>query len=184
MLDKYQLTNCIDFYGKYAFPDVKSKHTADVAISYYYYAYYQMMSLSTTYVAFFKEQNPSNDEVMHYLRQSWSYAFSMYAMLRTMLDALRIMRQMIGDTTPVDASYEENIKRIIDIANDIVKHPTYKVGVASEACEPLALSLNGEIDIIVWSNTGQSSKMELSPMKDFEVVHNYAEYITARLLPN
>ena len=181
MLRKYQLPQCLEFYSKYPFPDIKSKHTANIAISYYYLAYFQMLSLGDAYTTFFKEENPDQDEVMFHLRKSWSYAFGMYAMLRTTIEALNIMKKMLKYTIAVD-DYQGEIKRIIDIVNNIVKHPTYKHGVVSEACEPKALSMNGEIDIIFWSDSGHSSKIELDPMKDFDIIHNYLEFIANRFL--
>ena len=183
LFPKYKIPQFLEFYARYNFPDAKSKHTADVALSYYLYAYHQMISLSDTYTEFFKQENPPHDQVMFYLRKSWSYAFAMYALLRTALEALSIMRKMLKDTEPVSDYYQENIERLINIANDIVKHPTYKHDEASEACEPQALSMNGEIDVVVWSDAGDASKIEINPMQDFYLVHNYLEYLAEKLLP-
>src|SRR5262249_31790993 len=145
----------LEFLVRYKFPDFKSKHTAAAAMSYYLYAYHQFLSHTDNYVSFFKEKDPSHDRVMSSLRISWSYAFGMYVHLRTSIDSLLIMRQMVSDTTAIDSHYEQNIKRICDIANDMVKHPTFKYNLTSEACEPQALELNGEIDIVSWSENGQ-----------------------------
>ena len=180
---KYTIPNFIEFSLQYKFPDAKSKHTAQMAVSYYLYSYHQMISFSDSYTEFFKKQNPSHNEVAFYLCKSWSYAFAMYALLRTSLEALSIMRKMLGDVSSVDKYYEENIKRLADIGNDIIKHPTYKHGSVSEACEPQALSLNGEIDIVIFSNSGAVSKLELDPMEDFYLVTNYLEYLAERLFP-
>ena len=182
LVQKYSIPQFLEFYAGYKFPDQKSKHTADVALSYYLYAYHQMMSLSDSYTEFFKKENPTNSEVMYYMRKSWSYAFAMYALLRTMLEALSILRKMLSDAKAVDAYYAENIKRVVDIANDIVKHPTFKHDRPSNACEPQALSLNGEIDIVIWSDAGDATKLELNPMQDFYLVRNYLEYIAERFL--
>ncbi len=184
MVPKYQVPKFLEFYASYAFPDAKSKHTADVALAYYHYAYYQMISFGETYTEFFEVDNPGNGEVMFYLRKSWSYAFGMYTLLRTTIEAINVMRKMIGDTNTVDTYYQKSIKEIIDIANDIVKHPTFKYGGVSEACEPQALSMNGEIDIVVWSDSGNPSKIELNPMKDFYTITNYCEYIAEKVSAN
>src|SRR5271157_4785599 len=125
MLPKYQLPGFIKFYSFYKFTDLKSKQTASLVLSYYDYAYHQMLSLSDTYAEFFKENTDEHHRVMFYLHKSWSYAFGMYALLRTTIEALSILRKMMGDMAPVSTYYQENIKRIIDIANNIVKHPTF-----------------------------------------------------------
>jgi len=183
IIPKYNLPQFIDFLTKYKFPDFKSKHTATAAMSYYLYAYHQFFSHTNNYVVFFKKRNPSHDQIMSSLRISWSYAFGMYVHLRTAMDSLHIMRQMILDTTPVDRYYQQNIKRICDIANDMVKHPTFKYGLISEACEPQALEMNGEIDIVNWSENGQyTGKESINPSKDFDCVHDYMEYLGNRLL--
>ena len=183
IISKYQTPQFLEFFARYKFPDFKSKHTASTAMSYYRYAYYQFLSHTDNYVAFFKERNPSHDQVMAALRISWSYAFGMYVHLRTTIDSLRIMRQMISDTTAIDIYYKQNIKRICDIANDMVKHPTFKYSLISEACEPQALEMNGEIDIVSWSENGQyEGKESLNPSKDFDCVHDYMEYLGNKLL--
>ncbi len=178
---KYATPNFLEFYALFPFPDPKSKHTADLALSYYIYAEYQYFAYVNTYTKFFKIENPSHDEVMAHLRESWSFAFGMYGQLRTTIEALRGMRKMIGDKEPIDKYYEENISRLVDVMNDIVKHPMYKHSEPSEACEPQALSMNGEIDIITWSDEGESSKETLDPGKDFMVIHDYLEYLAERL---
>ncbi len=184
MIDKYRIPKYLEFLSKYKFPDSKSRHTAKMADLYYEFAYYQMLSLSETYTAFFKEQSPTHNEVMYHLHKSWAFAYAMYALLRTSLDAIRITRKMIGDTSTIDIYYEEQIKKIIDIANDIVKHPTFKpTPEESWAVEPQALSLNGEIDVVIGSDKGDMVKAELNPMSDFEVVRNYLEYIGDKLFP-
>lgn len=182
LASKYQIPLFVEFFSRFSFPDAKSKHTAEVAMSYYVFAYYQMIALSETYTLFFKKESPSSGEVAESLNKSWSHAFAMYALLRTCLEALSIMRKMLSDTDDVDETHAKNVKKLIDIANDVVKHPTFKLEKMSEACEPQALSLNGEIDVVVWSELGYASKIEIDPIQDFYQVHNYIEYLSDRLL--
>ena len=51
----------------------------------------------------------------------------------------------------------------------------------STGTQPIALGLNGTLDVIVASYSGVTQKFEIDPMKDFEFVHNYIEYIFNRL---
>ena len=179
---KYTTPDFFEFYASFRFPDEKSKHTADIALSYYIYARYQYFAYTETYDEFFKIENPNHSQVMEYLRKSWSFAFGMYGQLRTTIEALSRMRKMLGDNQPIDKYFEENISRLVNIMNDVVKHPMYKHSEPSEACEPQALSMNGEIDIITWSDKGESARETLYPGKDFMVIHDYLEYLAKKFL--
>jgi hypothetical protein len=146
-------------------------------------AYHQMIAHSENCNEFFKDSSAPNDPKLAkmYLYKSWSHAFGMYTLLRTTLETLSVMRKMIGDTKDVDPYYQSNIKRIIDIANDNIKHPSFKYGVESEACEPDTLSINGEIDIITWSKDLSGTRTAIDPLKDFYTVTNYIEYIAEQI---
>lgn len=179
---KYATPDFLEFYARFQFPDEKSKHTADIARSYYIYAKYQYFAYVETYDEFFHIENPDHNQVMEHLRESWSFAFGMYGQLRTTIEALSRMRKMLGDSQSIDRYYEENVSRLVNIMNDVVKHPMYKHSEPSEACEPQALSIGGEIDIINWSDKGESSKETLDPRKDFMVIHDYLEYLAKKFL--
>jgi len=85
---------------------------------------------------------------------------------------------MIGDVRQIDSVYRDDLIRIIDIANNIVKHPMYKHNQLSEGAQPVALDISGGIDVAIQSDiTGQINKKELNPMKDFYAVRNYIEHI-------
>ena len=182
MFSKYQLHNFQEFIAKNKLNSDRIKHTSELVWSYYHFAYYQMISLNESYNSFFKEAPEQNDIIISYLNKSWSYAYGMYALLRTTLEIMSTLRKMLEDTNPIDQYYEIEIKKIIDIANDVVKHPAFKHQIMSSGTQPIALSLNGEIDIVTISDLGTFEKKEINPMKDFETVRNYIEYISEKLL--
>ncbi len=184
MFPKYQLPNLLEFLSKYKTTDDRAKHTLELVWPYYHFAYYQMISLSETSNLFFKEAPEKNEIITEYLHKSWSYAYGMYTLLRTTLESLSVFRKMISDAKPVDDYYQKELKRIIFIANDIVKHPMFKHNVVSTGTQPIALSLNGIIDVVVTSHNGKVLKTEINPIDDFEIIHNYIEYIFDRLNNN
>lgn len=180
---KYQIPQFEKVLASFKFPDAKSKHCCFLVRMYYELAYHQMIAHSENCNQFFRGSVGQNDlnKADTYLYRSWSHAFGMYVLLRTALETLSVMRKMIGDTKGVETYYKDNVTRIIDIANDNVKHPSFRHGVDSEACEPDSLAIGGEIDIITWSKTLVSTKSEIDPMKDFYTITNYIEYIAEQL---
>lgn len=184
MFSKYQLPNFLEFLSKYKTTDDRAKHTLELVWSYYHFAYYQMISLNETSNLFFKEAPEGNEIITTYLHKSWSYAYGMYTLLRTTLESLSIFRKMISDIKPVDSYYQKEVERVIFIANDIVKHPMFKHNIVSTGTQPIALSLNGLIDVAITSPNGHTLKTEIDPIKDFEVIHNYIEYVFSNLKEN
>ena len=183
MTGKYHLPKFLEFLSVYEFKSEKAEHTARIAYLYYDLAYHQMISLHESCSSFFKVEEPAHDEINDSLHRSWAFAYGMYALMRTAMDGLRIMRQMEEDLTAVDTYWETEITRLVNIANDIVKHPTFKaVQSGSLAVEPQALQMNCEIDVVFWSEKGFQERRELDPMHDFNMIHDYFEYIGIKLL--
>lgn len=176
MIPFYQLPNYLEFLSKYRFPDDRSKHTAELAWAYYKFSYYQMLTLSKTCNNFFKIENPDHDTVMENLNKCWSYAYGMYALLRTTLDAIRIFRKMVNDKSS-HARYYDDVKRIVDIANDVIKHPTFKPNQLSTGTLPISIMIGAEIDVVINSDDGTVKRMQIDPMKDFKIVRDYLNYI-------
>lgn len=182
MIQKYELPEFLGYVMRTKFTDERAKHTAEIVKQYYDLAYYQMLDLSETTNGFFGLRDPAQDVVTFHLKKSWSYAYGMYALIRTSVEALSIFRQMIGDVRQIDPVYRDELIRIIDIANHIIKHPMYKHNQLSEGAQPVSLDISGGIDIAIQSDTtGQISKKELDPMKDFYFVRNYIEHIFENL---
>lgn len=182
MIQKYELPQFLKYMLRTNFTDDRAKHTAEIVKSYYDLSYYQMLDLSKTTNEFFDIQDPTQDIITEYLKKSWSYAYAMYALLRTSIEALSIFRQMVGDVRQIDPIYRDELKNIIDIANHIVKHPMFKHGQLSEGVQPVSLDVGGGIDVAVQSDTtGQITKKELDPMRDFYAIRNYIEHIFENL---
>ncbi len=176
---KYQLPVFVEFFCRYKFPDDKSHYNANVAFTYYTYAYHQLITYTETYVSLFKMSNPSNDEVLYISRKAWSYALSMYVMLRVALEALQHMRNMLGDKGQVI----DSVQGVIDIANEVAKHPAFNSNQDSSAREPWSISVNGEFDIITWAEDGTSSILATRrPEGDFMIIHDYMESMAQKFL--
>ena len=183
MILKYQLPNFYEYVFKNKFPDERSKHTAEVVKRYYDLAYYQMLDLQRVCGEFFNIENPTNNQINEYLNRCWSHAYAMYSLLRTSTEALSIFRKMIGDRKLIDSGYQNELIRIINIANNVVKHPMYKHGQLSEGAQAVSIDISCGIDVALQSDiTGQITKMELNPMGDFYVTRNHIEYIFKSLI--
>lgn len=177
MITFYQLPNYLDFLLNYRFQDSRSKQTAQSVLDYYRFAYYQMMNLSDTCDNFFNVQDPDHETMIEGMNKSWSYAYAMYALLRTSLEAMSIFRKMVNDQTVVNTYYKNEIIRIIDIANDVVKHPTFKHNVFSTGTEVIGLMRGGDIEVAISSDDGSIIRKEINPMKDFKIIRDYLNYI-------
>jgi hypothetical protein len=182
-ISKYQIPKFEEIRNSYDFKDkVELKYASYIACLYYEFAYYRMLGFSDVRDKFFKE-NPSDHNVIYtYLNQSWSEAYSIYALLRTSIEAIRKINKGLLNENQIDSYYKTKIKEIVDITNDIIKHPMFNDPTnpadASQAYRPISLYIDGLIDIERWiDQTTPSSTLTINPMKDFDAMHNYLEYI-------
>ncbi len=152
------------------------RFAAYTAALYYEFAFYQMMAFSIITSEMFEKEPPENSpEFTTYLYRAWSHAYAMYALLRTTIEAAR----NINDKLSLDVGdyYRTRVKEIIDIANDIVKHPVFN-GEGSYAHRPLSLYRWGDIEFQKWTDqTSPSSQINISLEKDFYSIQNYLEHV-------
>lgn len=170
-----ELVSYLEFLHKNKLPEGQKKHTCELVRMYHKLAYHQYLIFNESFSIYFAKESPTRIESDFYLHQAFSSAFSMYSLLRTSLEALRTFRKMMGNTTVVNEADTQNIKRIIDIANDIVKHPMFKHKEISTGAEPVGFSSEGIVSVAIFSPNGSVSKKDLDPKKDFEIVRNYLD---------
>jgi len=140
-----------------------------------------MIALSDTCNNFFRKNTEDDDEIDESMQKCWSFAYGMYVHLRTVIDTIKNIRILIDDKNDIDKYYKLRIKEIIDVTNDIVKHPLFKTDMSnSMASQPQTLSIDGSIDIVLWFG-GRATKKTLSPEKNFVIVRNYMESIFEKL---
>ncbi len=179
-VSKYKIIKFEDFKKSYDFgTNIELKFATHIAIMYYEFAYYQMINFCNTTDEFFKKNLPVDDPAINtYLYEAWSNAYSVYVLLRTTIEAVKKVNKELLKDNNISDFYKKRIKEIIDIANDIVKHPMFNNVANSCAYLPISLSLGGGIDIQKWvDKTTPSSNIEIDPEKDFYSVCNYFEYI-------
>lgn len=162
--------------------DAEIRFAARIAVMYYEFAYHQMINFCETNNEFFEQNLPDNDpQISTHLNRGWSNAFGMYTLLRTVIDAVRKINDAILDKNSIEEHYRTKIKEIVDITNDMVKHPIFN-GNNSCAYLPTSLGRSGEIDIQKWTDKNSpSSNVEIYPEKDFYSVCNYMEYVADKL---
>lgn len=182
-ISKYQIPKFQDIRSGYDFKKrTDLKYAAYIACLYYEFAYYQMLGFSDNNNQFFKE-NPEDAKIIdEYLHKGWSGAYAMYALLRTVIEAVRKINKALVDENSISSHYKTAIKNIVDITNDVVKHPMFNDTTdpsdASQAYRPVSLNIGGEIDIERWvDQASPSSTLEIDPFKDFVTVRNYLEHI-------
>ncbi len=182
-IPKYQIPKFQVLSKEYDFKQKTDvKYASYIACMYYEFAYYQMLDFCSTTNKFFEEALPEDSPLIDtYLYKSWSHAYSMYALLRTTIEAVRKVNKEFLSDAEVGDFYKEKIKEIVDIANDVVKHPMFNnngVIDASYAYRPSALYRWDEIEIQQWSDqTTPSSSLTIAPEKDFYMIQNYLEHI-------
>ncbi len=183
-ISKYTIPNFEDIRHNYNFKDrIDLKYASYIACLYYEFAYYRMLGFSDIRSRFFKENLPDNNLINNYLNQSWSEAYSVYALLRTSIEAVRKINKGLLNENLINSYYKTKIKNIINITNDIIKHPMFNdASGQSQAYRPISLDIGGNIDIERWiDKTTPSSTLSISPMEDFEAVKNYLEHIAELL---
>ncbi len=180
---KYQIPN----FEKFEQADVKKqdleiRFATHIAVMYHEFAYYQMINFCKTSSELFEQNFPNNDpQIDTYLYKAWSSAFGIYALMRTVIEAVRKINDAMLKKNSIAEYYQAKIKKIIDITNDIVKHPMFNGG-NSRAYLPIRIGRGGEIDIQEWiDKTNPSSGVEIYPEEDFYFVCNYLEYIAGKL---
>jgi len=179
-VSKYKIPKFEAFELSYDFKSkIEIKFATHIAIMYHELAYHQMINFSDINNEFFEKNLPANDTAIDtYLYKAWSSAYSVYALLRTTTEAVRKINKELLNETDIRDSYKTRIKEIIDIANDMIKHPMFNDTDASCAYLPTGLGRGGEIDVQKWiDKTTPSSTIEIYPEKDFYTICNYLEHI-------
>lgn len=183
-VSKYQIPKFEEFKKTYSFEEKNElKFAAHIATMYHEFAYHQMISFCATNNEFFEKNLPDDDPVINtYLCKAWSNVYSIYVLLRTVIEAVKKINEALLKKDVVENPYKDKIKEIVDIANDIVKHPMFN-GDNSSAYWPNSLGSGDEIDVQKWiDKTTPYSIIKIYPEKDFYIVCNYLEH-TAELIP-
>lgn len=157
------------------------RFAARIAVTYHEFAYHQMINFCEVNNHFFEQNLEDNDpEINTYLNKAWADAYSMYALLRTVIEAVRKLNETLLGKATIEDHYKSRIKEIVDIANNMVKHPMFN-GENSSAYLPTSLGRGGEIDMQKWiDKTSPSSSIEINPEKDFYAVCGYLEYVAEK----
>ena len=188
-IPKYKISEFEDIRNGYNFGNrIDLKFASEITCLYYEFAYYQILGFSDTYNKFFKEAPDDHDSIISYLNQSWSQAYAIYALLRTCIEAIRKINKGLLSENQISDHYKYRIKEIIDITNDIIKHPMFNntndSSDTSIAYRPISLDIGGEIDVERWiDQSSPSDTLKISPMRDFETVQNYIKHIAQLLKP-
>jgi len=186
-IPKYQIPKFENIRFNYDFKDRTDLQFASmIACLYYEFAYYQMLGFSDICNQNFKDNSTDNNVRNTYLNRSWSEAYAIYALLRTCIEAVRKINKELLDENRIETYYKNKIKNIVDITNDIIKHPMFNdinnPKDASQAFRPNSLDIGGNIDVDRWiDQTTPSSTLTISPIQDFESVKNYLEHIAELL---
>jgi len=155
-------------------------HLAVTVERYFYFAEIQ--------VNIFKEKidqmyHRSNDE--RFSDTCYSSCFAMYAHIRTCLEANKRLadelQRLKSDTELKEFrdQHSAHIQNIIDIANNIVKHPLDKNGKV-QFYEPGGFDNVGEVTIYEWSSTDDHhfELPKIHPLKDLQRVFDYLETVS------
>jgi hypothetical protein len=182
-IPKYQIPNFQNIRFHYDFGErVDLQFASMIACLYYEFAYYRMLGFSDICNKNFQDNTNDNRARNTYLNQSWSEAYAMYALLRTCIEAVRKINKELISENKIESYYKDRIKNIVDITNDVIKHPMFNdindPKDASQAFRPNGLDIGGNIDVERWiDHNTPSSILTISPMQDFEAVKSYLEHI-------
>lgn len=116
----------------------------------------------------------------------YSSCFAMYAHIRTCLEANKRLGdelQSLGPHTELQEFRSQNfaqIQSIVNIANNIVKHPLDKDGKVL-FYEPGGFNNAGEVTVYEWSSTDDDyfELPKIHPIKDLQTIHSYLEKVSA-----
>jgi len=182
-------TQHLEKYSKFLskFEDQKIFHLGIIVQRYFYFAELQIRDFERNCGMYFDRNN-----TIDYSEACYSNSFSFYALIRTCLEASKILsseiqkREKTGKLEKYRQEHFKEIKKIIDIANNIVKHPqknpmTNKIFFY----EPGGLDNFGNMGIYEWSNPHNMLKvLEINPIKDCNVVYKYLEDLAPIYLEN
>jgi hypothetical protein len=184
-VSKYKIPKFENLKKSYDFKlKTEIKFAAHVAIMYHEFAYHQVVNFCDTNCEFFeKNLSENNPAINTYLYKAWSQAYSVYTLLRTTIEATRRINKEFLQNNDIGDFYNRGIKKIADVANDIIKHPMFNGTNASCAYLPIGLGLGDEIDVQKWTDrTSPSSTIEIYPEEDFYTVCNYLEHIAELIM--
>lgn len=174
------LTKFSKLFSEFNFPNQKATHYATTARRYFYFAYFQYATYQTEVLKNFAVDEDIQRDRWQF---SFSYAFGFYILMRTALEACHRLCDAIGSadkSKKLDGHrklYRRSIKRIIDIANDNIKHPFVPT-----ASQPGGLDHMGNMTIYLWDSENDSYKdIEISPSQDLKTIYAYIEGIAEAL---
>ena len=176
------LTKFSKFVDEFVFSDVNTKHYATTADLYFRFAYFQYVAYQ---IEMLKNFAPDNDVKEDSWQDSFTFAFGFYALMRTSLQACRRLCNVLeiqyksGKLKEHRESYRDSIKRIMDVANDIIVHPF---------AEPTGNSIGGQDHMGAmsfyqwdWDSTLKHvdgfKETTINPGEDLKTVHAYIEGI-------
>jgi hypothetical protein len=121
-------------------------------------------------------------EQKNYSEQCYAYCYGFYALIRTCLEVSSKLSDAIQlkacseDLKVYRDSMHKKIKKIIDIANDCVKHPAGNIDKVTWY-EPGGLSSHGEFSIYEWSTTNSKhfKVITVNPILDITTVFKHLE---------
>ena len=174
IVEHCELKKFSEFFSKFVFPSTTAIHYATTTRRYYNFAYFQYIAYQAEVLKHFGVDGDIQRDSWEF---SFTYAFGFYALMRTSLEACRKLCDAIasedtnGELKKYRELYRESIKRIVDIANDVVKHPFVPI-----ASQPGGLDMTGAMDIYRWTEEDDSFKnVTVSPGQDQKTVHAYIE---------
>ncbi len=160
------------------FENKKMFHLGITVRRYFHFAELQIRDFERNRNTFFDREN-----LVDYSEACYSNAFSFYVLVRTCLEASKTLCDEIQkkeNNEKLKKYRQDNskrIKRIIDTANNIAKHP-FKNQTTHQIFfyEPGGLDISGNMDIYEWSNPRNMLKvLEINPINDCDQVYEYLE---------
>jgi hypothetical protein len=163
--------------------DAEVRFAARIAVMYYVYAFHQMMSFCEIKDHLFGlGSKATEEEVAVHTSRAWAAAYGMYATLRTALEATRKIKSSLRNVDWSDSIYDESIRKIIDTANDIVKHPLFTNGNSNAYLPEAGIGIDGELELNKWAGINTlSTTTSLYPEKDLTTVSWYLRYFAEKV---
>lgn len=183
---KYEISQFWDLEQRKGFgEDLEVRFAARIAAMYYIYARHEMFSFCEINNELFEGQREGrikDDEIPIYISRAWAAAFGMYALLRTVLEATKKIREAHPTIDWSDNVYQESIGVLIRFTNDAVKHPMFNGKGSKAYMAEQGISIDGSIELLEFSGVDTPAVVKtVEPEKDLTTVRNYIAYLATKV---
>jgi hypothetical protein len=163
--------------------DVEIRFAGRIAVQYYIYACHEMFSFLETRDELFSKNLSENDPLEPvYISKAWAAALGMYMHLRTVLEATRKIREYHSKTDWPDNVHKESIRRILDTANNVVKHPMFNGAGSKAYMSEKSIDIGGTIELYEFVDLDSlATTVSLKPEGDLTTVAEYMRYLARKV---